>query len=136
MRRCGKNTDTNNMKNVTFLLILMFCFAFTQAQVISGEQNKANTYLTEPTKNLLAKEGHLTRLDFAINREPDQTMYVEFTTLKGNTYTIPAVFCTWLITDDYGYIDILKDSVFDAYPTLSYTLAEPPKFYHLDRKTH
>ncbi len=123
------------MKNLTFLIFIL-CSLFTQAQVISGEQNKANTYITEPTKNLLAKEGHLTRLDFAINREPDMTMYVEFTTLKGNTYTIAAVFCTWLITDDYGYIDILKDSVFDAYPTLSYTLAEPPKFYHLDRKTH
>lgn len=117
------------------LLIFAYNYCLAQEQVAftppPSVQKKMVDRSEKSTDELLKKEGFYEQKSFAVNRFQDTIMYVEFISNKGNKYTIATIFASWQLSDDgkEGFIEIYKDSPFEGYPTLYYTLADQPHFY-------
>jgi len=126
------------MKKSGFIIVLLFFATTVYAQNTveftpppsEKEAKKMAARAALPTSKLIKKEGKIEHKSFAINKDADYRMYVEFLSGTGRKYTIPAVFASWVVNENgTGLIEIFKDSITEGYPALTFTLSEKPYFW-------
>lgn len=114
------------MKRILLFVGLILFFVSATAQVASVNTTDKNDV------SVMRFDGIVKHKSFVINREiGDYTMYVEFVTANGRKYSMPTIFATWeLPKNGYdGYIELFKDSVFEGFPSLTFSLSEQPYFW-------